>query len=189
MENVNNDIVIALAVGEQEKEYRLEKIFPVGDAEQLYCSFVALDDDADVQLLKCSLVENDDSDSLSLSIIETDDEYNIVVDEYNKLMSEESYAETREDFIGREDFLTLYDDKGVSHDFIAHFVFDDSETNRSYIAVQAIDNEGNISEEIEIFRVVEENDNYFIKPFTSAMEYDNARAILIDIIEGSIENN
>lgn len=183
-ENNPNEIIIPLFDEEGNAySYRLEHIFPCGDEGQMYCSIVSVDDENDVRLLKCSLDEHDDETTFTVFVVEEVEEYEKVAAEYERIQKK-AYAEAMtENLAGEEDLISLEDANGNVVNFIAHLIFEDKQSKRSYIALQEIDEVGDVSEEISLYRFREDDEKNYIDMIPSDMEYERARNLFIELLE------
>ena len=183
MDNKSNEILVPLYdENDNPHMYRLEKIFPVGEPEQMYCSAVAIEDE-DVRFLKCNLAVKDGESELTIAAIESDEEYSKVVAEYQAKVMQTAVEAAKEELSERDDFITLTDEKGNKISFLVHTIFEDEACKRSYIAVQRLDDAGDIVDEIVLYLFHEENDKAVFEMIPSDMEYERARSLFMKLIE------
>ena len=121
--------------------------------------------------------------SFSISDIEDGNEYDKVADAYQSKIIKTAIDLTAEELSERDDFVVLTDTKGNKVPFILHLVFSDETNKRSYIAVQQIDDAGDIVDDIVFYLLREENDNTVIDMIPSDMEYEKARRLFMNLIE------
>lgn len=168
--------------GKEEILYRVESIFDIENTEQLYCSAVPADG-GDVVFLRCYLSENDEDTEITIEAISNTAEYNRVATSYEKNVAQAAMEAAHEELSAQGDFITVTDSEGNKRNFIVHTIFEDEETHRSYIAVQEVDETGNIFEEISLYRFDEADDTATIDMIPSDMEYEKAKKIFTNLIE------
>ena len=191
--NINQNKLLITLLNDSNEDilYQVNQIFAIEGSEQLYCvaaPFIVADDNAASQVfLRCSLIEEGDSTEFTIADIEDQDEYIRVEAAFEAQNIIETLDDIHADLNENEDFITLTDVNGNEVEFICHLIFDDDTSNRSYIAMQEVDHDGIISEEIALYRLNEKNDSYEIETIPSDMEYERARDLFIKRIEGSAE--
>lgn len=169
-----------------ELPYRIDQIFSVEGSEQLYCAAVYYGVDtveSEVVFLKCDLKVNGDNTEIELFDILDADEYERIVAAYQTLAMQTAAQSVEEELAENEDFLTVVDKDGNERTFIVHLIFEDDTSEREYIAVQEVDKEGNILEEIALYRFKEGDDTATIEMIPSDMEYERARNVFVGLIE------
>lgn len=183
MNNKSNEIQIQLFdENGNAHTYKLGKVFSVGEPEQLYCSAFAVEG-TDIRFFKYSVSVKDTEAEITLSDIEDGNEYDKVADAYQSKIIKTAIDLTAEELSERDDFVVLTDTKGNKVPFILHLVFSDETNKRSYIAVQQIDDAGDIVDDIVFYLLREENDNTVIDMIPSDMEYEKARRLFMNLIE------
>lgn len=176
-----NDIYITLFDGSGEEVlYKIDRIFSVDDSEKMYCS-VAPATGGTTIFLECALNENGENTELSVSDISNAAEYNRVASAYEEALTKAAMERVYEELHENEDYITLKDADGNNVDFIVHTIFEDKENGRSYIAMQRVDDAGEIFEEISLYRFIEGEENA-IDMIASDMEYERARSIFMAMI-------
>lgn len=155
----------------EELSYRVERIFGMEGTEQLYCGAVPAHGGETV-FLRCELSENGENTEMTIGDILDADEYSRVVAAY-----------IRNELSENEDFITVTDANGTKTNFIAHLIFEDEESNRSYIALQKVEDTGEIADDISLYRFVEKDDAGIIDMIPSDMEYERARNLFMKLIE------
>ncbi len=180
------DIFITL-YGENSEEllYKVDRIFAIDASDNMYCAVVPADG-GNVIFLRCSLVENGEETEMSVFDIKDTAEYSRVAALYEKETTQAAMDAVFEELSENEDYISVTDADGNKTDFIIHTIFDDEHAKRSYVAVQKVDEAGDIAEEISLYRFGEdENGNAYMDMIPSSMEYDRARKIFMELIENS----
>lgn len=166
--------------------YQIDRIFSVEGSEQHYCAAVYYGVDTvenDVVILRCDMEVNGEETEISISDIADAEEYTLVAAAYQAQAEQAAAQSAADELAEAEDFLTMVDEKGKEHSFIVHMIFKDETSDREYIAVQEVDEEGRIVEEIALYRFREGRETATVEMIASDMEYERARRIFIDLIE------
>ena len=164
----------------EEMSFQVERIFAIEGSEQLYC---AAAHGSEVMLFRCDLSENGDETEISVYDISDPGEFERVAAAYQAQALEAAAQNATEELSAFEDFMTLSDDAGKEHSFIAHLIFADETSKREYIAVQEVSETGEVAEEISLYRIREGKDTAIIEMIPSDMEYERARNIFMSLIE------
>ena len=179
------DIFITL-YGANAKEilYKVDRIFAIDGSANMYCAVVPADGGEDAIFLRCSLVENGEETNMTVYDIKDTAEYSRVAAVYNKNTAKAVMDAARDELAENEDYITVTDTDGNKTDFIVHTIFDDEQAKRSYVAVQRVDEAGDIDEEISLYRFEEDEDgNAVLDMIPSSMEYERVRKLFMDFIE------
>jgi uncharacterized protein YrzB (UPF0473 family) len=180
-----DDIFITLyGANAEEILYKVDRIFAIDGSANMYCAVVPADCGEDVIFLRCSLVENGEETSMSVFDIKDTAEYSRVAAVYNKNTTKAVMDAAYNELAENEDYITVTDTDGNKTDFIVHTIFDDEQAKRSYVAVQRVDEAGDIDEEISLYRFEEDEDgNAVLDMIPSSMEYERVRKLFMDFIE------
>lgn len=180
-----NELFVTL-YGENKEEltYRLERIFSLEESDQQYCCAVPKDG-GEVIFLRCYLNENGDATEVTISDIPNTAEYSRVVAAYQSYAEQAAIDAERENLAELEDYISVTDASGKKVDFILHTIFEDENSHRSYAAVQQVDEDGKVHEEISLYRFIENNGSAALDMIASDMEYDAARDLFLHMIENS----
>lgn len=162
--------------------YKLERMFSVGKPEQFYCSAVC-ESGVDIKFLRCDVKVESGEAELTLFNIEDEDELMRVAEEYQKHSQQAVLEAVNAELSSFDDYITLTDVNGVENAFVVHAIFEDEEAKHSYIAVQKVDDAGDMADEISIYRLREESDKAIIDMIPSDMEYERARSLFMELIE------
>lgn len=165
-----------------EVQYQVEQIFPVDGVTQLYCCAVPTSGGETV-FLRCAMRENGEHTEIAVADIPDSGEYTRVVEAYRALMQKEMLESFKEDLAEPEDIITLTDADGDKINFIIHTIFEDELAHRSYVALQRVEGDGRVAEEISLYRFLEEGNDAMIDMIPSDMEYDRARNLFMELIE------
>lgn len=176
-----DDIFITLyKENNEEVLYKVDRIFAVEGSEKMYCA-VAPATGGDTLFLECILTENGDTTELSVADIANISEYNRVAVAYEEAATKAAMELVYNELHENEDYITVTDADGKKVDFIVHTIFEDKDTGRSYIAMQKVDDVGDVFEEISLYRFIEGEENA-IDMIPSDMEYERARNIFMSMI-------
>lgn len=176
-----DDIFITLyKENNEEVLYKVDRIFAVEGTEKMYCA-VAPATGGDFLFLECILTENGDTTELSVADIANISEYNRVAVAYEEAAAKAAMELVYNKLHENEDYITVTDADGKKVDFIVHTIFEDKDTGRSYIAMQKVDDVGDVFEEISLYRFIEGEENA-IDMIPSDMEYERARNIFMSMI-------
>ena len=181
------DIFITLyGANADEILYKVDRIFAIDGSGNMYCAVVPADGGEGIVFLRCSLVENGEETNMTVYDIKDTAEYSRVAAVYNKNTTQAAMDAVYDELSENEDYITVTDTDGNKTDFIVHTIFDDEQAKRSYVAVQRVDEAGDIDEEISLYRFEEDEDgNAVLDMIPSSMEYDRARKLFMDLIETS----
>lgn len=166
--------------------YQIDQIFSMEGTEQLYCAAVYYGVDTvenEVVILRCDLNANGQQTEISIFDIPDADEYARVAAAYQEQAEQAAAQNAVEEIKNAEDFLTMVDGEGKEHSFIVHMIFKDENSDREYIAMQEVDEQGIITEEIALYRFREEKETATVEMIASDMEYERARQVFIGLIE------
>lgn len=165
-------------------QYEVKNIFTVeGDS---YCVAYPQDgNEAEAVFLKCSLAEHEGNTDISISDIDNAEEYNRVFTAYNDMYQESVQKAVYEELKQNEEIITVTDVNGENKDFLVHTIFEDTDSKRSYIAVQEVSGTGEFAEEISLYRYDDSDGEPKISMIPSDMEYDRVRKLFVSMIENS----
>jgi len=171
------------ATGE-ELSYKVECIFEVDGTEQLYCGAVPVSG-GDIIFLRCALTEYGETTDVTVEDIPNTAEYARVKAAYLSGATQEAIDDAREELSAADDYITVTDANGNEIDFILHTIFEDETSKRSYIAVQGVEKDGTVHEEISLYRYIEDGDTASIDMISSDMEYERAKKLFTNFIENT----
>lgn len=181
---MENPILFNVEIPEEgNKEYRVIHIFVVDASGRQYCSLVEENnEESEITFLRCDITEDENEEQIiSVSIIPTEDEYELVAGAYSQWLMEALREDVVESVKDEPDYLTVKGADGKDIHLIAHAIFDDETTGRTYIAVQEIKDNGQIEEEISLYRFIE-GEPCRIDMIYSDMEYDRVKKILEKLV-------
>ena len=164
----------------EELLYKVERIFAVEGTEKMYCA-VAPASGGDIIFLECLLSEDGEKTEFSVADITDASEYNRVAVAYEEAATKAAMELVYNELHENEDYMTLVDTEGKQVDFIVHTIFEDKDSGRSYIAMQKVDDAGDVFEEISLYRFIEGEENA-IDMIPSDMEYERARKLFMSMI-------
>lgn len=180
----DENIYISLFIGGKEEVlYKVERIFDLGSEDAMYCA-VAPAVGGDTLFLRCLMSENGEETQFTVADITDVAEYNRVATAYEDAVTKEAMERVYGELNEYEDYITLKDADGKEVDFIIHTIFEDKDSGRSYVAMQKVDEAGDIFEEISLYRFIETEgeEHPVIDMIPSDMEYDRARKIFMGLI-------
>lgn len=178
--DMENILITLYGENSEEILYKVDRIFAVEGEEKMYCSVVPASG-GDILFLECVLTEDGENTELSVADITNMAEYNRVAVAYEKAATRAAMEQVYDELHEFEDYITVTDADGKKVDFIVHTIFEDKESGRSYIAMQKVDDAGDVFEEISLYRFVEGEENA-IDMIPSDMEYERARNIFMSLI-------
>lgn len=183
-ENKNGLFIFLINEDNDEELYEIEQIFDMAGTEQMYCGAVPVGGNlTDIIFLRCQLSRNDETTEITVSDIPDTAEYSRVSAAYHALAVKSAVESTHEALSDYEDYITLTDKDGNKVDFIIHTIYEDEENHRFYVAMQKVDDAGEIVEEIALYRFEEDNGKSMIEMISSDMEYERARKLFMELIE------
>lgn len=180
---MNDNKVLITLYGDEKKElsYQVEQIFSIDESGQMYCAASPVDG-GDIMFLRCSLMESGEETEMTIADIADSKEYHLVSSAYQSLAMQMAVERTRKGLSDFEDYITVKDADNNEVDFIIHSIFEDEADKRSYIAIQEVNDAGEIAEEISLYRFYDKNDTPELEMIPSDMEYERARNLFINLI-------
>ena len=161
--------------------YNMEQIFSMEGTDQLYCVAIP-DGGGDAIFLRCNLNEDGENSELLISDIADTAEYHRVSTFYLEQAKQVAVEAANEELLGTESIIALTDVQGNVVNFIIHTIFDDETWHRSYVALQQVDEVGEIYDEISLYRFIETDGKVEIESIPSDMEYERARLLFTSLI-------
>ena len=176
-------IIINLYDGDgNEVPYQAERMFQLEDSDQCILAASPVTG-GELVFLYCNITESEDSAEISVSDIPSDEEYNRTALFYQSLIMDEQLEKADEELHNYDDYITLTDEDGNKTDFLIHVIFDDETAKRSYVAMQKINPDRTLVEEIVLYRFKETNDGSEIEMIPSDMEYERVRSLFLSLLD------
>lgn len=175
-------IIITLYDAEgNEIPYEIERIFMPEGMNRL-CAAAHPVDNEQVIFLYCEITEGGEDAELILADITEESEYQCVALSYKNILLEEELARAKEEMDEYADFLTVMSEDGKEEEFLIHMLFEDESARRTYAAVQKVKENGEILEEIYLYRFVSGGESSRLDAIPSDMEYERVRALFLSLI-------
>lgn len=168
--------------------YNVEQIFSMEGTDQLYCVAIP-DGGGDAIFLRCNLNEDGEDSELLISDIADTAEYHRVSTAYLEQAKQTAVEAANEELLATESIFTATDVNGNVVNYIIHTIFEDETWHRSYVALQQVDEVGEIYDEISLYRFIETDGKAEIETIPSDMEYERARILFCQLIEQGIEQS